>query len=111
MGSCQWDASCQVNVGLVWRDDIMGGSNICPDHCAQFDQDMFYVLTPLNTNYRAGDHGGDMTLLPAPEADYYTDQEDAILAAKVYNQDIIGEDALAEQGAFVVKVVRWATDP
>lgn len=81
--------------------------------------EMYYVVTPLNTNYRAGDSGGDMTIHEAPEAAYYESKEVAVEAAKVVNEQVLAsyaasmkpydggdpEAALAEQGAFVVQVV------
>ena len=75
---------------------------------------MYYVVEPLNTNYRAGDSGGDWTINSAPEADYYTNLRKATAAAKKTNRELLSwmekgyndkADILAEQGAFVVHVV------
>ncbi len=70
--------------------------------------EMYYVVSPLNTNYRAGDSGGDWTIESAPTADYYTDKDTAIAAAKAQNAADFPDgnrDALSEQGAFVVQVL------
>ena len=84
--------------------------------------EMYFVVTPLNTNYRVGDSGGDMTIHEAPTAAYYESADEAIAAAKVINAEILevhtrsmkvygppteqnNKDALSEQGAFVMLVV------
>ena len=69
--------------------------------------DQYFVVTPLNTNYRAGDSGGDMTIVEAPTAAYYTDKEAAVTAAKQYNKEkgFTDQDTLSEQGALVMLVV------
>ena len=67
---------------------------------------MWYVVTPLNTNYRAGDSGGDWTIQPAPEADYYSAFEPAVVAARKFNTGM-DRDMEMEHGAFVVSVA-WA---
>ena len=68
---------------------------------------MFYVVTPLNTNYRAGDScRGHWTIQPAPEADYYTAFEPAVEAARKLNAGM-DRDMEMEYGAFVVSVA-WA---
>lgn len=83
---------------------------------------MYYVVSPLNTNYRAGDWGGDWTIERGPEADYYESEAAAIEAAQAINVKVLEEhaksmavygppteqnnqDVLAEQGAFVVEIV------
>lgn len=68
---------------------------------------MFYVVSPLNTNYRAGDSGGDFTVHPAPEADYYTKLEPAVDAARKLNAGM-ARDAEMEIGAFVMSVAWMA---
>ena len=69
----------------------------------------FYVVSPLNTNYRVGDTGGDITIHPAPTADYYTALDLAVVAARKLNEGTEGIDALQETGAFVMSVA-WLPD-
>ena len=107
---CGWDDGCKDLGGLTFRDDIMGGAWVCAVHQAVFDQDMYYVISPLNTNYRAGDSGGDWSIISAPTADYYTSEDAAVAAMQALNRKdgLKNRDALDEMGAFVVKVIRWS---
>ncbi len=69
--------------------------------------EMYYVITPVNpqsVGYQFGDY------VPAPVADYYTSETEAVAAMAALNEKrgLKDRDSLAEMGAFVIKVVKWA---